>query len=659
MNEQRSATATTRAGPGEGRSVRYVGAAGLPDGTRRLALGSGVITALLSKGGSAFVYEIWNSQLEVCRAVKLLHPDKLEESKERFETEVKISAKLHHPNIVEIYVVGNWNGLPYIEMERIDGTTLEHLVAKRGAIPVQVCTAIGIMVSRALEYAHNQRYMIFGKECRGIIHRDLKPGNVMLGREGQIKLMDFAIAKPMTASSETSQGIVVGTMQYLAPEQLQGGAVDARSDLYSFGAVMYELLSGTRTFPEKNLARLVTDKLSNRFQPLDKFKVQVPPRLRRLVHRCLLYQKERRVQSATELLRELEAIHRSVTEETPEQALKSYVKYSDDTRTVLDTRWVVPRLALVIPVLAFAALVVAGLYVFVSVRRAQNAVPETSPAAVIQPAPSPPGRDTSRAEDVQWETVAGAPPAGAQPAAVVDTPGSTATRATPGWTRELEEFVSATPAQPRPAPAPRPGPAPAVTRPETPAEPAAPPVPEPPPDEDLLTRLSRQRGTGDIVALMEGELAAKQYGNVQELWAKAPSEVARSTKAQILRMRAFQGADDSKGLESFLLTQEIGDAEFYLAKAYYFHGTRKPDQAQLYYEKSMRVPGQFLNFTALEQRRMLCRAEVATLACQMDPTEAKKKAAMDSWYEIKLRLQNAPDHKLYQRADAEIRRMSQ
>ena len=165
--------------PGQPNIASLPGMITLPDGGKNIQLGSGVVTSVISSGGMAIIYEIWNPELEVTRAVKLLHPDHSADSEERFYTEMKITAKLHHPNIVEIYSVGKWNNLPYIEMERIDGCTLEKFIADRGALPLEVSTAIAIMVGRALNYAHNQHYVIFGTEYQGIIHRDLKPKNIM------------------------------------------------------------------------------------------------------------------------------------------------------------------------------------------------------------------------------------------------------------------------------------------------------------------------------------------------------------------------------------------------------------------------------------------------------------------------------------------------
>ena len=155
---------------------------------------------------------------EMGRAVKLLHPNYTAESKQRFETEVKITAKLNHPNIVEIHSVGDWNNLPYIEMEKIDGQTIEKLVVDRGGLPVEVCTSIGIMVCRALCYAHSHVYTLYGKEYRGIIHRDLKPNNIMVTKAGTVKLMDFGIAKPVEASLHTTDSTsVMGAPYNICP----------------------------------------------------------------------------------------------------------------------------------------------------------------------------------------------------------------------------------------------------------------------------------------------------------------------------------------------------------------------------------------------------------------------------------------------------------
>jgi serine/threonine-protein kinase len=194
----------------------------LPDGTLPLPLGSGSIAGLLGTGGMSNVYKIWTPQMETYRAVKLMKPPLSLESRHRFQTEIRIMAALSHPNIVEIHGVGEWNTLSYIEMEMIDGFTLAGIIAKKGALPIPVCTAIGLLVARALCYAHDREYVLYGKSYRGIIHRDLKPSNIMVANDGRVKLMDFGIARPVDASLMTVDGAIMGTVQYLAPEQIEG-----------------------------------------------------------------------------------------------------------------------------------------------------------------------------------------------------------------------------------------------------------------------------------------------------------------------------------------------------------------------------------------------------------------------------------------------------
>jgi len=314
----------------------------LPDGSQNEPLGSGIITGVLGVGGMANVYEIWNSKLELSRAVKLLHPNCTEETIQRFDTEIKITAKLHHPNIVEIHAVGCWNDLPYIEMERIDGETIEILISERGAFPPEVCTAIGVMIGRALRYAHNQEYVIYGKTYFGVIHRDLKPSNIMISNRGILKLMDFGIARPTDTSIHTTDGSILGTMQYLSPEQLEGKEPDVRTDIYSLGAVLYEMITGQKAFPEKNAAQLMLSRLKNDFKPLACYDLKIPSRLRNLIHKCMAKDRDKRVQDATSFLSEITLIHKNLTSLSPEQVLKQFIGVRNTTKVVLPTRAIVP-----------------------------------------------------------------------------------------------------------------------------------------------------------------------------------------------------------------------------------------------------------------------------------------------------------------------------
>ena len=301
------------------------GPSNLPSGNEPITLGSGTIVGLLGSGGMARVYKIWNEKLEVFRAVKILIPSGQTDLRNRFETEAKITAKLHHTNIVEIYNVGDWQGLPYLEMELIEGQSLESIIGKTGKLPPAACSAISIFVIRALAYAHGQEFLIYGKTYQGIIHRDLKPANIMISSAGNLKLMDFGIARPTEASLHTVDGNIVGTMQYLSPEQLDGVAIDNRADIYAFGAILYEMLTGTKTFPQETITNLMKQKITNEYRKFDEFNFSIPSGLSKISQKCLQLNKEDRFPSANLLLKELEALHRSLSADPPEAILKSFI----------------------------------------------------------------------------------------------------------------------------------------------------------------------------------------------------------------------------------------------------------------------------------------------------------------------------------------------
>ena len=192
----------------------------------------------LGAGGMA---EVWCAEDEVLGrrvALKLMGGRFAEDPEfhERFRREAQAAAGMQHPNIVGVYDRSEWDGTPYIAMELVDGKTLKELVTERGPLPPDVAVGLTEQVLRALGYAHR----------RGIVHRDIKPQNVIIDRDGQAKVADFGIARAGDTSEMTQAGAIVGTMQYLSPEQAEGHPVDRRADLYSVGIVLYELLTGQR-----------------------------------------------------------------------------------------------------------------------------------------------------------------------------------------------------------------------------------------------------------------------------------------------------------------------------------------------------------------------------------------------------------------------------
>lgn len=297
----------------------------IPTGAEPVQLGSGVIAELLGTGGMAKVYKTWNASNETFRAVKLLLPAGDNNNLERFNTESKISANLKHPNIIRVYETGEWHGLPYMEMEYVEGVTLQVFLKFFKSLPPQLCSAVMVQIARALSYAHTQQIVLYGKKYKGIIHRDLKPSNIMIGFNGSVKLMDFGVARPIETGLHTANiESIVGTLQYFPPEQINGYPIDQLADIYSFGAVLYEMLCGINPFPQLNLAELIRAKTINKYTRLHEFHLDIEPHLSSLAQTCLRTEKHRRIQNSVLLRDYLEDLHYSLGMNSPERVIQSF-----------------------------------------------------------------------------------------------------------------------------------------------------------------------------------------------------------------------------------------------------------------------------------------------------------------------------------------------
>lgn len=297
--------------------------------TMAIRLGSGIIVKKISASGNSHVYKIWNSDLELFRAVKLCGDSNLmHDATNRFVTEAKIAAQLRHTNIIEVYNTGKWNNTPYIEMEFIDGYSIVQLQKLSGPLPVPVALAVSISIVRALIYAHHNEFRIGGKSYKGIIHRDLKPHNIMVSSSGVVKLLDFGIARPCDCSlyQTVASDKIVGTIQYLSPEQMDGSELDFRSDIYSFGAVLYEMLSGKATFPLSTLSNIVKSKFSNTYTKFKELGIKLPKQLEELVYTCLEHDKMLRYASLELLLEKLEHVFADITSKTLDETLRNFIK---------------------------------------------------------------------------------------------------------------------------------------------------------------------------------------------------------------------------------------------------------------------------------------------------------------------------------------------
>jgi Tol biopolymer transport system component/tRNA A-37 threonylcarbamoyl transferase component Bud32 len=258
----------------------------------------------LGQGGMGVVYKARDTQLERSVAIKVLTPDRVanSERKLRFVQEAKAASALNHPNIVTIYNIGYEEGVDFIVMELIAGRTLDRVIPRGGLKPAEVLK-YGIQIADALARAH----------AAGIVHRDLKPGNIMISDEGQVKLVDFGLAKlsdlhdatdaelTRAAAPETEEGRILGTVCYMSPEQAEARKIDARSDIFSFGAVLYEMATGQRAFVGRSKISTLATILQSDPKPAAELNSAVPRELARLIERCLRKDPAWRFQSAADL----------------------------------------------------------------------------------------------------------------------------------------------------------------------------------------------------------------------------------------------------------------------------------------------------------------------------------------------------------------------
>src|SRR5215469_6681392 len=291
---------------------------GLTSGTK---LGPYEIQSPLGAGGMGEVYRARDTRLDRTVAIKVLasHLSSSPELKQRMEREARAISALNHPNICHLYDIGSDTGTDYLVMEFLQGETLAERL-HRGALPLSEIYRIGVAVSEALAVAHRA----------GIVHRDLKPANIMLTNVGA-KLMDFGLAKPASSSTPsasaapvlsatptmtgpnpvsplTTAGSIVGTIQYMCPEQIEGKEVDARSDIFAFGALLYEMVSGKRAFEGKSQISIASAILEKDPEPISTVQPMSPPALDHVIRTCLAKNPEERFQTAHDLKLQLKWI---------------------------------------------------------------------------------------------------------------------------------------------------------------------------------------------------------------------------------------------------------------------------------------------------------------------------------------------------------------
>jgi len=278
-----------------------------PSSSITLAAGTKVgdyeVKSLLGAGGMGEVYRARDARLGRDVAIKVLPSFLCTDSERlrRFEQEARAAAALNHPNILAVFQMGTYEGSPYMVSELLEGETLREQIT-RGRMTIRKAIDYGIQIARGLAAAHE----------KGVVHRDLKPENLFATKDGRVKILDFGLAKltqPQSSSEHdaptltegTEAGVVMGTVGYMAPEQVRGEAADHRADIFAFGAILYEMLAGKRAFQEPTSPETMTAILNEDPPGISQATTNVPPALQRVVHRCLEKNPEQRFQSASDL----------------------------------------------------------------------------------------------------------------------------------------------------------------------------------------------------------------------------------------------------------------------------------------------------------------------------------------------------------------------
>jgi len=299
----------------------------------------------LGKGGMGRVYKVFDTEVKEKMALKLLNPDIAsdETTIERFRNELKTARSISHRNICRMYDLGREEGSYYITMEYVSGEDMKSLIHRIGALPTGKAVSIARQVCEGLSEAH--RF--------GIVHRDLKPQNIMIDREGNVRIMDFGIARSMKARGITGAGMIIGTPEYMSPEQVDGKEVDQRSDIYSLGIVLFEMLTGRLPFEGDTPLSVAVKQKSEAPPDPRKINALIPHDLGSVILKCLEKSKERRYQSAAEILEELTKIERALPTTTEPLPIKKAATSKQITVRLPSKKFWAPAAILLLAALAF------------------------------------------------------------------------------------------------------------------------------------------------------------------------------------------------------------------------------------------------------------------------------------------------------------------
>src|ERR1700691_1580513 len=278
------------------------------------------IVEKLGAGGNVVVYKAEDTRLGRFVALKFLPPEGQQDAhaQARFQREAQAASALNHHNICTVYDIGEQDGQTFIAMELLEGWTLKEKIGSR-PLPLETLLDYAMQIAAGLEIAHKN----------SIVHRDIKPSNIFVTSRDEVKLADFGLAKrvildstpigesPTISAPITERGTIVGTVAYMSPEQAQDKDIDARSDIFSFGIVLYEMATGKRAFPGESPATIIGEILHKEPKPIRELNLQIPEELQRIVMKTLEKDREDRYQTTRELMVDLRRLAKKETERQP------------------------------------------------------------------------------------------------------------------------------------------------------------------------------------------------------------------------------------------------------------------------------------------------------------------------------------------------------
>lgn len=627
----------------------------MPTGNENFVIGSGIVKGIIGKGGMAAVYKVWNKGLEKYHAVKIAFPNE-RQNYLRFATEAKIASKLKHTNIVEIKNVGEWHGLPYIEMEFVEGKTLRDLLGERTSFPPSVACAVAIFIVRALDHAHSETVTIDGKTYHGIIHRDLKPENIMLSNAGQITVMDFGIARPLETSLHTTQASAfIGTPQYAPPEQFGFEKVDHRADIYTVGEILYEMLTGCKVLPDSvinnisassidmynALSEIAAIKKGNgTFKALYGPSLKLPSKLAKLVERCLEPDKNRRFQSARDLLDELEAIYKALSKIKPEECTRDFLSrnkigqmYSADKKGLPRVRPL--HIAAVIVAVAMGAAIVLFLKTGPTIETLPlKTIPVAKTAPIETGAPildtiKQPVPDNVKNPGTP-ENPAMHPLAHLTPKAIRNT-GPIVDKPLPG-NKGLNKDTPPKPIKP-------------------PVTTATAPVSLPP---DTAVSLQKQYGSDDPLAIASAAIGKKQYDDALRALSGLPENNAKKT---VLLLEIYQRTGKFAEAKQMIEQSVVNAAEFDLMAGKIFMEMGNYAKAVRYFNQAQEKPCIMSVRRELVRDAVYCGALASENIYKEDKSAENLDAAKSAWYNVKKALSQNTDDGRYTKAVEALSRL--